>query len=201
MNAFSCEVQLATLATSRASQGSIAVASDLRARPKSQQPEKNTPVEKAAPHSAVLPVPPVRVMVGCGAADPRYPTASRLRLTVKRRELGSERKLRGVFYEARPLRGQQRPIHVAIRPPRLRGSVTLIARPHESLCQVIPGPASEHVRVREQQIAHGGTLRRTNGGGELLHDGASALSGFIHERAGFGRTLDSAVVGAEGGAT
>src|SRR5215217_4571038 len=56
----------------------------------------------------------------------------------------------------------------AVAAPRLRCSITLLPCPHETGGEVIPRPANERVRVREQQIAHDATLFVNTLGGEVL---------------------------------
>jgi hypothetical protein len=70
------------------------------------------------------------------------------------------REPRRFLYEPRLLRGQQRPVHIAAGPPRLRGAIVVLPRPDEAGREVIPRLAYEGVRVREQEIAHGDTLIR-----------------------------------------
>ena len=77
----------------------------------------------------------------------------------------SRRQPCSVLQEPRLLLRQQRPVHIAVRTPRLRRAIPLCARPDEPCCQVIPRPADEGVRVREQEIAHDGTLIREQTGG------------------------------------
>ena len=72
----------------------------------------------------------------------------------------AQREPRCLLHEPGPLGGQERPVHIAVRMPGLRCRVALVSRPHQPSRQVIPRPADERVRVREQQIAHGGTLTR-----------------------------------------
>src|SRR5215208_3916595 len=69
----------------------------------------------------------------------------------------AKREPRGLL-QPRLLRGQQRSVHIAVRITRLRCSITLLPCPHETGCEVIPRPANEGMRVREQGKAHGGTL-------------------------------------------
>jgi hypothetical protein len=147
---------------------SAAVRRDLEGAGRREQPAAAGPPRAGERNASGIRFRLSQPRIDAGSKWAWVPPSGPLSLTARRRpaplSLGrpglADHQPRGLLHEPRLLRRQQRPVHIAARASRLGGHIALLPCPGEPRRQVVPGLALEGVRVRKEEIAHGGTLLR-----------------------------------------